>query len=850
MSFIERVKKVLLERNREELERVEQSIKEITQMHSDEYESVQKLREEFEIASQEKSQVQKTILDKKELEDLKTIYDFVNNYPTIQKVLKKIKDIDLPQIDEDNIYFKNVYYKSEADLINATLRRRKELNEAVKKLNIEITEIINSEKQEQLTSEHSEPEKKGFFAKLFGGKKKDKKTFNNYRKTISEFKEKYNSFLIADFVEFEIIDKKTSSEIARQIHLLSTFKKRGGELYPEEEQFLEDIQPHELWGEIAKYYINILEIKHIIERFDDSFERYEILYADKPDLFDLANLSRIFAENNQKIVALKDRNKAATSKKKEVVQQSQTEREAKEKLRNLEEKRKKLKEKREEIIKAETLNALGFKNKENAVKKLSLESKDYLVISIPNTISKISELFENERELRVEVDGRTFLGMYSNEVAEARINTIESSETENSCLMIPIFGLRKEDIDSIKAEKIFLNKSILQLKNLLIMTPDGRDIDLEEAKVETQNYSSGTITEQVEKFFGEDYLKGSDGVSDYDIFKKIPNVSTREKKSKREAVKRCVLENVKRTVKSTDTILVNGKPYYLNKEDENEIIADSRKQSLDEKFLIKISDDIEEYLIEGNNEGIRIDQLYQKLLLEYMKVERKAKADYYDEEHTTVDIKHKKMSIKPVLPAKDEKIAKRYSRKSEDVAYKTMKLSALVNKFAHLADSKELQDKLYDVKLDLIERVIDLSKDNPQITLKRKFDDNKQVMSIILEIPGYNMIALHVMNKSNSLTHKSNKLEESGEDVLQTSAILMPGINKDFLNALKNMSERERLEAFINMDSATFSKLVLRMGYTSDKISDEYKKKEFLKEITSDKKIFELINENEDLERE
>ena len=37
------------------------------------------------------------------------------------------------------------------------------------------------------------------------------------------------------------------------------------------------------------------------------------------------------------------------------------------------------------------------------------------------------------------------------------------------------------------------------------------------------------------------------------------------------------------------------------------------------------------------------------------------------------------------------------------------------------------------------------------------------VMSVVLEIPGYNMIALHIMNKSESLIRKSNKLEENEE---------------------------------------------------------------------------------------
>ena len=179
-----------------------------------------------------------------------------------------------------------------------------------------------------------------------------------------------------------------------------------------------------------------------------------------------------------------------------------------------------------------------------------------------------------------------------------------------------------------------------------------------------------------------------------------------------------------------------------------------------------------------------------------------------------------------------------------------MKLANLVNKFAHLSEeNEELQKTLYDVKLDLIERVIDLANDNPKIKLKKQFDENKRVMSVILEIPKYNMIALHIMNKSGSLIRKSNQLEENENDVLQTSTILVPGVNTELLLAMKNMNMEERIQSLIDLDSNTFYKLALRMGYKSENIKSENDKKAFIKDMISDKKISELLKENDELEK-
>ena len=140
------------------------------------------------------------------------------------------------------------------------------------------------------------------------------------------------------------------------------------------------------------------------------------------------------------------------------------------------------------------------------------------------------------------------------------------------------------------------------------------------------------LFKQVEEFLGEDYTKNLDETIHYDIFKGVPNVSSKDKKLKRSAVKKCLIENVRREISSKDIIHVNGKVFLLNKDDENRIREESTAKPLDEKKLYNIADEIENYILEEDTNTIKIDAIYQKLLLEYMRVNRKAKADYYEED--------------------------------------------------------------------------------------------------------------------------------------------------------------------------------------------------------------------------
>ena len=77
MSFVERVKEILLSRNEEEIENIKLKIEELQGTHSQKRENVSRLKEESEIASKEKAAVQKNVLTKKELSELEIIYNFI-----------------------------------------------------------------------------------------------------------------------------------------------------------------------------------------------------------------------------------------------------------------------------------------------------------------------------------------------------------------------------------------------------------------------------------------------------------------------------------------------------------------------------------------------------------------------------------------------------------------------------------------------------------------------------------------------------------------------------------------------------------------------------------------------------
>ena len=877
MGFVDRVKEILLKRNEEEILGINQKFTELQDTYYQKSETVNKLKEESDVASKERKDVQKDILNKKELAELEIIYDFVANHEQIDKSIETIRHItSMMEYIELEIMDGFNFIELDEELIH-----REKLTKCLQILNEEIAKILSGEqptnydfrnlgKQAEQKASVPVEKKKGLFERLFN-KNKDKKLteaveekkettenlnkkprkgFGKFKDTVALFDMFYNSFIVVDIDGGPMVIEKTSANIIMaNIKGIFTMEKRGTELVEDDYMYLEGVRPHELWTEISKYYSQTLELNRIVQNFARHIDDFEKLYKSKPELFDVKNLERIFKENNQRVSTLKEKNKTASEKSGEVLRSRQEEKEIRTQIKNLEAKKAQLIARNKKISEAKSFKELGYKNKIEAFQKLGIESKDYIVIPVPKTVTRLTDAFEEEKRLKIDIDGNSHYAVYTNDVASGRINTCEDVENYDSVLLVPITSLNKGDIDNVRSGKIALNPSVLKGKNAVLLAPAARKFNLSETDVELVEYTYDALPKHLKEFLGEDYTDVLDETESFDIFKGIPNVSSKEKRLRKDAVKNCVLENIKYTVTQSDVILVNGKTFFINKEDENEIRQESVLKPLNEKLLTQVASDIESYIIYDGNNPLKIDQFYKTLLTEYLRVNRKAKAEYYEEDDTIVDVNGRKINIKPVLPAKDDVIAKRYVRPKEDIAYKAMKLAMIINKFAHMTENEKMQEELYDVKLELIEHAIDLSKNNPNVNIKQVFDKGKMVMSVLMEVPGYNMIALHAKNKGSSLSYKANRLDVHEGLVTQSSTILMPGVNRNLLVQMKSMNEEERARFLVDLKPEVFYKLAIRMGYTSDRIGSAEDRKNFIKRMTSDKKLDDLLKQTDELEK-
>ena len=868
MDFFDRAKDKLLKQNQNEISKLEKKINKLNQELSGKNEIVKDLTQKKDNEIQNKSEFEKTVLKENEMEDLKVLYEFIANYPKINKIVDKVSQ--MTPLYEDEVY--DIYDGIPDEIFNyEEMNRRRQFYEKLKALNDEIIEICNKDVQElndqeeikeEKKQEEQIPEKKGFFAKLFGRdnktknqadsnvqKKEQKHTMFLYKATIERFKRYFDSFLIIDPERNDVMDRNYCTKVYSNIKYLLGLKRRGIQLEQDDEQYLRSMEPFELLEEVLRYYSNMEIIRSIINSFDSRFKKYELLYKTNPELFDINTLKTILEENNLTIIDLKSRRKNVTNINSELTKKRENAKETKNQIIELERKKKELIEKKKKIENEKNIKELGYKDKEDAARRLEIDLKEFILIPISKDISNITELFNDEKQLRIEADGKTFNTAYSNNVAYGRINSLEENENVDLVLLIPIANLNKEDIDNIKSGNIGLYSSVMKTQSIVAIKSSTRKFDFEGNSVEV--LKENDIFKATKKFLGEDFISDYDKeISNYDIFKNIPNISAKEKKLKRDSVKKGLIENISKNISEKEKVLVDGKVFYLNNNDTKDMQYLNKNEALNEEKIKTISDRIEDYLIEGSHSSIRIDGFYNDLLYEYMRINKKARAEYIYEDNTIINIKDKEYSIKPMLPPKEDDVSRKYTRKNEDKAYKMIKLANLVNRFAHLTENEELQNKLFQIKLDLIEEVIDLSKNNPNIKVKQQFDETKMVRSVIVEIPGYNMIALHIMNTNGILMKKANSLEYSNDEVVQTSTIQYPGVNKELLLTLKKMNNDERVKLLLDLEPNTFYKLMIRMGYNSEIINSVEERKEFVEKVISDEKIDELIKESNEIERE
>ena len=767
MKFIERAKKKLLYNIEEELKQVERKIHELNGDYSVNYEDVEDKRQELEQAQDEKSKCQKRVLNNKDLKDLETIYNFITNVTKIEIILANIEE--MPPLN-DYINYPDTY--PDEIIIQEEIGKRRIFYEKLVTLNKLIISL-----------EENEPNLESYNAT---------DRFKHYKKIIDDFKKKYNDFL-TDRENDRLYNKNLISQILLKIKYIQN---KG---WQEEKELLNDpyLQPLEMWEEIARYYSNIDYYLNCVKSFENKFEYFKQLYKQSPEFFDVKYIEQNLEENNRLQAILKSKKRHVANKKTEFKATRQKTKEVKKQLIALEQRKKDLIKQIAKTEKAKSIKELGYKDKKSAATKLSIETKDYIIIPIPSHIFNIEELFNKETQLEVRIDDNCFCTFYLNDVAFGNLNSIQSLENTIGAILVPVDELIKDNIDSIKSDKIGLNSSVLKIQGVKVFVEKGQE--LTSLMPNTHVIENRTIDKYIKNFLGDDYSEDSDDVKEYDVFKNIPSISNKEKKLRKIAIIKCLFENLKRPISYKDSILVNGKKFFLNKQEEKELQTQQLNAEIDEDKILNITTKIRKYLSNGASNSLNIDILYRDILMEYFRVNKKAKAEYIDEQDTTITIKERNISIKPMLPAKNEDIAKRYTRPNEDIAYKTMKLANIVNRFAHMIENQDLSDLLYDTKNDLIERVIDLAKCNPQIIIKKQFDENKMAMSVVMEIPGYNMIALHILNKKKSLSAKSHKLEENTSNVVQTSTILYPGVNRDLLFAMKKMNTNERTKLLLEI---------------------------------------------------
>ena len=301
MSFVERVKEILLSRNEEEIENIKLKIEELQGTHSQKRENVSRLKEESEIASKEKAAVQKNVLTKKELSELEIIYNFIANYDQIDKMIEHIRHISgmMDYMEIEGVAALNLVEDEERI-------HRLKLTNCLMKLNDDLPKILAGEQIEEVDEKEDDPEEEiefkdlrsNFLKRLFGrakkkeaeankkeepqklfGAKNSKNTFNKYRRTIDLYDIFYNSYIVADIDGGpQVIDKHIANITMANIRNLELAEKRGFELTEEEYAFLEDARPRELWTEISKFYSITLDVSTFIRNFARHIDRYEELY--------------------------------------------------------------------------------------------------------------------------------------------------------------------------------------------------------------------------------------------------------------------------------------------------------------------------------------------------------------------------------------------------------------------------------------------------------------------------------------------------------------------------------------------------------------------------------------------
>ena len=472
------------------------------------------------------------------------------------------------------------------------------------------------------------------------------------------------------------------------------------------------------------------------------------------------------------------------------------------------------------------------------------------------------------------------------------INRVKDNTTENSFLLIPIDKLEESHIDFANSSGVGLNSSVLNIDGIRIILPENSKIDLCGFQITENRYGFNTSgCEQVKKILGPNYDSKKEIFSE--VLKKAPLYTCKEEQARDECIINCLAESFyPSSYHILETFSLDGEPYtdyeikYKILNADKIRIGDSAIKKLHTKAMT-IAKEIENYFSPYSQDSqisLMIDEFYRDLLNIYMKLNPKAKAEYYNEYETMFEFNKTRISSQPFLPPKDKDIHLHYSRTSEHIALKAIKLARLLNIFAHYAENRVLElknvedndpsiigqfdndniiqelenirDKYYMLKKLVIERSIDYAK-NTQIKMFQHFDEYKQSKAIWVVVPNYGIIQLHVLDRMKSLNSKYDTLPDistffpEGIKAMQIPAIMNGGVNSEFLLALRRLSYKERISFFMRLTTTAFYKLCIRMGVVPDFIDDiKNNRNKIICTLISDKNLDRLIKDTREYEKE
>ena len=473
----------------------------------------------------------------------------------------------------------------------------------------------------------------------------------------------------------------------------------------------------------------------------------------------------------------------------------------------------------EQIEKARTIRELGFSSIDDIRIKLGKEVKGYVIIPIPNDAKTFEDVLNREVDITIKTGVVELKTTFNSKLAYGMVNSDIGFNGEEGAIIIPIDSLETDYIAGIRNEIIQL-KRITGIPGTKIILPvESKFEDSTLTKYDVSRCEKGTVRGHIKEFLGDIY---SETGIEYEYYPRLTHIVREDEEEKTErdiAISKVLATDsyIGTEQGKYDSVYVDGRSY---SPDLSKVQKFAREGKYDSLILQEIIDQIRTYLNDSRkNPSVSMDNLYGLMIKEYMRLNKKTRAEYYKEDNTILEINGKTMSIKPPLAPTNDGLVKRFTRKDEDIAYKTMKLATIINKFAHLDFLDEQTSKtLFYLKFKFLAKVVSLAKNNPNIYLSKSYDQEENCDVIYMEIPGYSTLSLH--SKGYDFEYKENvkNLRERDKDeTFGSSMILVDGVNTRLLEELLKMSYNERQNFFIKLvisNPGTFQKLLLRLGYS------------------------------------